>query len=360
MADTRKVLVTSIGGYGEQIVKALRLSRKKYEIWGSDASGYLHQARLVDHFVNLPMARESSYIDAVTSLVKKSGISMVFPGHESELALYCNLVDEKQRINGVPYAVTSLDSLKICSDKARTVEHLRALGFRVPVTWHRADILAGSADVTFPAVLKPMTNTSGSRDTYVVQSTDELRLFATFLGGRGIDFLAQEYVGSWQQEYTVSILHTLHGEYVNGIAMHRDLAGALHTRIMAKNTTDRRDLGDTLAISTGVSHGRIGRLEPVVSACRRIASCLGARGAINVQCRLVEGEVVPFEINPRFSGTTSLRALAGYNEPDIIYESEILGITPQIDFPYREITVKRGLDEFVMGTGSAKNWREYL
>ncbi len=50
---------------------------------------------------------------------------------------------------------------------------------------------------------------------------------------------------------------------------------------------------------------------------------MGATAPINIQCRVVGDKVVPFEINPRFSGTTSLRAMVGYNEPDTLIRREI-------------------------------------
>jgi len=55
---------------------------------------------------------------------------------------------------------------------------------------------------------------------------------------------------------------------------------------------------------------------------------------VNVQCRLVDGEVVVFEINPRFSGTTSLRAMVGYNEPDVLFRHHVLGEPIEPHFPY--------------------------
>jgi carbamoyl-phosphate synthase large subunit len=42
------------------------------------------------------------------------------------------------------------------------------------------------------------------------------------------------------------------------------------------------------------------------------------RGPANIQCRLVGDEVKVFEVHPRFSGTTSIRAMVGFNEPDIL------------------------------------------
>jgi carbamoyl-phosphate synthase large subunit len=53
------------------------------------------------------------------------------------------------------------------------------------------------------------------------------------------------------------------------------------------------------------------------TTAERIASAIGSRGPINIQARVRNGELIPFEINPRFSASTYLRAMAGFNEVDI-------------------------------------------
>jgi carbamoyl-phosphate synthase large subunit len=79
-----------------------------------------------------------------------------------------------------------------------------------------------------------------------------------------------------------------------------------------------------------------------------MAAELDTRGAINVQCRYWEGEVYVFEINPRFSGTTSLRAMMGYNEPDLLIRRHLLGEQVPARFEYRSGRVVRGLSEVVV------------
>jgi carbamoyl-phosphate synthase large subunit len=98
-------------------------------------------------------------------------------------------------------------------------------------------------------------------------------------------------------------------------------------------------------VSSGVSQGVVGRWPEVTRQCEAIAKALGPTAPINIQCRLVDGRVIPFEINPRFSGTTSLRAMAGYNEPDVLIRRDVLGETIEPNFPYREMTIMRGLLE---------------
>jgi carbamoyl-phosphate synthase large subunit len=58
--------------------------------------------------------------------------------------------------------------------------------------------------------------------------------------------------------------------------------------------------------------------------------------------------VIPFEINPRFSGTTSLRALAGYNEPDVLVRRDVLGEKIEPYFSYQDVLILRGLKENVI------------
>ena len=64
-----------------------------------------------------------------------------------------------------------------------------------------------------------------------------------------------------------------------------------------------------------------------------------------MQCRLVNGTVNVFEINPRFSGTTSLRAMAGYNEPDVLIRRHVLNELIEPHFKYRSCFILRGLSE---------------
>jgi carbamoyl-phosphate synthase large subunit len=82
--------------------------------------------------------------------------------------------------------------------------------------------------------------------------------------------------------------------------------------------------------------------------CERVGIALGAKYAINVQCRLVDGRPMIFEINPRFSGTSSIRAMLGFNEPDLLIRKHLLGETLSIRPSYRHGTVLRGLREMLV------------
>src|SRR5262249_2137988 len=156
------------------------------------------------------------------------------------------------------------------------------------------------------------------------------------LEGETSPMMVQEYVGRPDAEFTVGVLFDMEGRFLNSIALQRDLEPTLSVRLRVPNRTGRAELGDTLVISSGYSQGRIASSPDVTLPCERIAAALRPRGAINIQCRWTDGGVQVFEVNPRFSGTTSVRAMAGYNEPDVLLRMRFLGERFPVRFHYRD------------------------
>ena len=72
----------------------------------------------------------------------------------------------------------------------------------------------------------------------------------------------------------------------------------------------------------------------------------------------MDGEIYVFEINPRFSGTTSLRAMVGYNEPDVLIRHHVLGEPVEPGFAYAEGTILRGLSETYVSPGQMAAMRD--
>src|SRR5262249_62287726 len=56
-----------------------------------------------------------------------------------------------------------------------------------------------------------------------------------------------------------------------------------------------------------------------------MAQALGVEGVCNFQFRIVDGQPFVFEINARFSGTSGIRYLYGFNDPEMVFASTCLG-----------------------------------
>ena len=197
----------------------------------------------------------------------------------------------------------------------------------------------------FPVVLKPSIGGGGSANTMIAQSKEELIVFTKYLFNTYDEFIAQEYVGTPDSEYTVGVLHDMDGKLINSIAVKRMILSSLGNRIKIKNMSENKSIGDTLVISSGISQGEIGKYAEVTSQCEKIASRLNSRGPINIQCRFVDSKVYIFEINPRYSGTSSMRAIVGMNEPELMIQYHYFKENIERNFKFKEGYVLRGLEE---------------
>jgi len=356
------ILITAIGGggHGEQILKALRLAEAgSYRIIGADASPHCPQFELVDQAVVLPRADSPEFLDAVLHTAKSFGAKALFHGCEPELKIYAA---QRERIEkeGIFLPVNPKSVIDTCMNKVATSRFLVESGFSPP----RFKTIHGLEDIEkidwFPVVVKPYVGSGGSANCYIVQSAKALRSLYGYLEAADLmtGLMIQEYVGTPEQEYTVGVLLDMDGNLINSIAVRRHLKSALNIRIATRNLTGRADLGPKLVVSSGVSHGDVGRFPEVTGPCEKLALALGARGAINIQCRLTENGMKVFEINPRFSGTTSIRAMMGYNEPDVLLRCHLRSEKIEKHFAYQSGTVLRSLTETLVRQGATSHWNE--
>jgi carbamoyl-phosphate synthase large subunit len=344
-----RVLVTAIGGggHGDQILKALLLAPPgRYKIFGADANPHCPQASLVEQFVTLPLARDPSYMAELLRTCNELDVQALFHGCEPELMLFAS---NRKAIKdaGIFLPINDTELIHLCMDKAKTNARLAELGFPAPRYASVTSEKEFSGIDWFPVVVKPAVGGGGSANVFIAQDMGELKALAAYLGLGSITsgFMIQEYVGTPEQEFTVGVLHDMDGRYINSIAVRRHLNSGLSVRTSVANRTGRKELGPRLVISSGVSQGDIGRFDEVTTQCREIAQSLGSRGPLNLQCRFVDGKVRVFEINPRYSGTTSLRAMVGLNEPDLLVRRHMLKQNIVQDAAYSEGTILRSLAE---------------
>jgi carbamoyl-phosphate synthase large subunit len=345
------VLITGVGGggVGEQLTKAIRLSDNQYKIIGTDVTPISKGFKEVDFAYVVPRANADNYIEVILEICKKHNIKAFFSGYEAELQILASnkKIFEKE---GIYVFVNKKELLDICLDKTKTVDFLAENGFYFPKS-QTVNTLQDIEKINyFPIVLKPSTGGGGSMNVMIAQNKSELELFSVFLLKIYSSFIAQEYVGTPEHEYTVGLLFDKDSNYINSIALKRQINAGLSCRLRIPNNTSNVSLGKNLVISSGISQGEFGHYPIVTEQCTEIAKKIKAIYSINLQCRLVEDKVYLFEINPRFSGTTSLRAMVGYNEPDLLIRKEILGETITPNFKYKYAHIVRGLKEEVFFT----------
>jgi carbamoyl-phosphate synthase large subunit len=329
-------LIAGIGGasLGTEIAKALRLAGG-YRIIGCDVSplAFGHYCGLCDKTILVDSAR---YIDHVLEICQAHAVEIVIPGADQPTSLIAAASD-RFRVGGIRLGMNAPDLVLTLVDKEKCFRALAQLGFVTPRT---VPVSAPGAldDVPLPCVVKPSVESGGSAFVFFAREREEAKLYAAYLTNSGKRPIAQAYLPHDRGEFTVGILSEPDGSVAGAIVMKRAFPAKLS--IMAK--------GHDFVISSGVSQGHIGDYPDVEKTACDIARALGSSGPLNIQGRVDHSDrFVPFEINPRFSATTYLRALAGFNEVDY-YARRVLGASSRAPLTVRPGWYLRGLTEVVV------------
>jgi len=296
-----RVLVTGAGSvYGLGIIRALKASALAIEVIAADINPYSLGLFFADKgFIAPRAAAEESYYMFIENLCKEHQIKAIFTGSTAELSFYAKNRESLERSTGAKVFVNPPRVLELCCDKWLTMCHLSRCGFQIPTSIiypEEEDKLSTFINSTgFPLIVKPRMG-RGSEGVYLLK--DKQQLLENIKGKESL--IIQEYLTDEEQEFTVGICINQKGKVISKIAL-------------------RRYLQEGISIAA-VSDG----YHDIADYCARVASTLGAYGAINIQLRLKDGMPVIFEINPRFSSSTGMRLLFGINEPESLIRSEVL------------------------------------
>lgn len=345
-----KILVTSVGGnsVGAQIVKALRNSNLNCEVIGADADKTANLNVELDKFELIPLATDATYVDKLIALHDKHKFEILLCGNERELNVLSS-AKSKFLAKGVYLPIANQNVLDICLDKMNTNKFLIEKKFNIP----KSIIIKDDTDLRavdwFPAIIKPYKGGSGSKGVNIVRNMAECQAYLDYIKllNPSQNIMLQEYIGHSSEEYTVGVLNSNSGFHLGSIVMQRDLTNPINVKLSIENNTNKSFLGEKLVVSTGISTGRFCIHNKISDECVRLCGALGATGPMNIQCRVQDNKVFIFEINPRFSGTTSSRSMVGFNEVEILINNDFLGsknhsIDYELSYVNRIITEARG------------------
>ena len=311
-----KVMIAGIGGasLGTEIAKCLFLAGK-YEIYGCDISPTAYGLYEKVFKKTYRISRED-YVNRILEICLRTGAKWLIPGGEQPNALLgagaAMFLQE-----GIHVVTNEASIVELFSNKEATFRKLASCGIPIPKTAE----LNSADDVTsvgLPCIVKPATGSGGSVSVFFAVTTDEALIYAEFIRRNGSVPIAQEYVGDDEGEFTIGVLSLPDRRIVGSIALHRVLD--------AKLSVAYRGRGGV--VSSGYSQGYIDEFPDLCHQAEHIASLIQSTGPINIQGRVRNGVLMPFEINPRFSASTYLRALAGFNEIDMLLDYLISGEFP--------------------------------
>jgi carbamoyl-phosphate synthase large subunit len=320
-----RILIAGIAGasLGTEIAKSLRHAGG-YEIVGCDISP-LAYGHYDSNFDSTFVVDREQYIDNLLALCRSESIDCIIPGGDEPAVLISRSEDRFAEI-GIRICHNNAALVDRLSHKGRCFEILSAIDIATPLT-----VTVSNSDdlhrIPLPCIVKPATGSGGSSFVFFARSYAEADLYCAYLRNNKRIPVAQEYIPHTHGEFTVGVISRPHGICAGAIALKRSFNSKLSVAMQ----------GDDFVISSGYSQGQIEEFPEVCAVACQIAERLGSTGPLNIQGRVTaDGRFVPFEINARFSASTFLRALAGFNEVDF-YVRLSLGQKPR-----SELSVKPG------------------
>ncbi|MEO8620965.1 MAG: ATP-grasp domain-containing protein [bacterium] len=304
-----RVLVTGTGsfGVGEGIVHCLKMAGDRYELWAANMDEKASSLYECEHGVLLPIASDAEYVQVLRRFSQEHSIRFLIPGSEPELMAIAPH-SESFAAFGCDVLANPETVVQIGANKYETYKFLKRE--ELPTPESTLDLSESSAQALgWPVIMKPLSG-GGSRNVHKILNAENLRERREAMQQLGEQVFLQEYVGAMNEEYTASALLDLKGHLIGSFAARRTLSGGATATVEVEDFPDIRSLAE------------------------RVARALGARGPINIQLRMHHGKPTVFEINPRFSGSAPFRALAGFNEPDLMIQSVLLG--RPVELPSRQ------------------------
>lgn len=290
MAGTVCNILITAGSRRVPLVGAFRSALESLGLEGRvvvvDVNPLSPAVHVADRAYLVPMADDPRYLDTLLDVCRSESISLLVPTIDDELEQLAGAVDRFRRL-GTRVAVSPADTIRICRDKWATSRHLRAHGVAAAVTYLPSEIPAPAA---FPLFVKPRVGRGGI-GAFPIRSARELDFFLDYVDNP----VVQEFLDG--REYTIDILCDFAGRPLSIVPRER------------------------VVIRAGViDRGRTVADDRLIDVGRAVARALPLRGPVNVQCRVVDGQPVIFEVNPRFSGGIPLTIAAGADIPRWLVE----------------------------------------
>jgi carbamoyl-phosphate synthase large subunit len=231
--------------------------------------------------VQIPFATDPTFVPSMQRICSQLAIDVLIPGVDEELLPLANQ-------HGSPawprVLLPQASFVATMLDKLTSMHAVRAAGLAAPHTIQLSDVEELDR-MAFPLIVKPRSG-RGSRGVMPLERRDQVEAYLRLHGMKAERVVAQQLVAG--QEYTVFVYADNRGH----------LRAVVPVRVLHKR-------GITIRARTEAQ-------PAIVSYVSKLHEALRPTGPYNMQCMLTaQGEVMPFEVNPRISTTFCLALAAG-------------------------------------------------
>lgn len=302
--DEKVVLVTGIGGnVGQGIVRNIKHFNYSIRVVGCDIASFSPGNHLCDKTYQVPYSYEKDYIQTIASIVKKEKIDLIIPSTDYEV-YYLALNKQK---TGTLVLASDAEIAKSFLDKYLTYQLFSKNRIPFAKSW-----LPNEYDGSCENIIAKPREGRGSRGILVNPENPE----------------------SLDKDYMIQALHS-------GVEITTAVYVSKKAKVHGVFSLQRK-LENGASVQTKVNNNFD---DQFLEMAKQIVALGGVRGSFNIQSIVdKDGEIHPFEINGRISGTNSIRHNFGFQDVVYALEEYLYGQEPTKPNPRNGIATRILLD----------------
>lgn len=273
--DKKNVIVTGIGGnVGQGIIRNIRATGYNIRVIGTNILDFSAGNHLCDAFYKVPYAYDNQYIAILKEIAKKEKANLIIPSTDYEAYYLAAHVQDFD----CEIACSDFKTTGIYLDKYESFLHHQT--YQIPFA---KAMLPSQYDESFKEyILKPKKGR----------------------GSRGLHFNPKDYKAFSDEEYMVQDL--IRGKEIT-CAFYVNKKQELHGMITMERDLENGATSKCVVVDEYDAVQREIILKMMANA--------NFRGSANLQSIVnTKGEIIPFEINCRISGTNSIRSNFGFKD----------------------------------------------
>lgn len=299
--------ISCIGsGVGQSVINSIKLSSLPINTIGFGTNPFAFGAYDCDSYDYTPSIYSENYMEELINKCIFHKIDLLIPGLDDEALLFAKN-KEKLSNAGIKAIFSDEALISLCRDKEKMSLELNKIVDVFVKSYNKEtiahDISIGTAK--FPFIAKPRDGFA-SKGIEIIRNYDDLKKIKD-------EHIIQELAIPTEDDpnycyYIKQIQNNINSQVSEiSIQIVFDNDGILLGKMASYNKLNNGVPIEIVPIENNEIWDVINQLEPVFLK-------LGLKGPLNIQGRITKDGLKLFEMNPRFTGITGLRALMGFNE----------------------------------------------
>ena len=341
-SDSYKIGISCIGsGIGQSVINSLNLSRLPLKTIGFGTNPFAYGAYDCDAYDYTLDIYANDFIENMIQKCIEHEIDLLIPGLDDEVLLYAQHLMKFEDI-GIKVLCSGKELIEICRDKERMSNELNKVADVFVKSFNKATLLEDieTGKVQFPFIAKPRGGFA-SRGIEIIRNLDDL---ANINEAHIIQELAIPRKDDPNFDFYLSQIANKRNPQVSEVSIQLVYSpeSELMGRMFSYNKLNNGVPIEVVPYENEYVWSIVDQLTPTLIS-------MGLCGPINIQGRITENGLKLFEMNPRFTGITGLRALMGFNEVEACVK-EWLGIDKgknQLFFNYNRFGIRQTADKSI-------------